>query len=280
MDQVTKKAALRNTVQNWRQQDLSVALVPTMGNFHAGHLQLIKQSKELADKVVVSIFVNPTQFVEGEDFDAYPRTLEEDMEKLKTIRPDLIFIPETDEIYPADFNLETKVIVPELDSVFCGAFRPGHFRGVATIISKLLNMIQPDIAVFGNKDYQQLLVIKKLVTDLCIPVEIMGMETVREKSGLALSSRNRYLTQNEQKIATEIYQTLTKISDAIKNGDDDLHRLETNAIDHLADKGFKTEYLSIRDAENLGEPANKDLVVLIATWLGKARLIDNIRIKH
>ncbi|MFT5427029.1 MAG: pantoate--beta-alanine ligase [Gammaproteobacteria bacterium] len=280
MDQVTKKAALRNTVKNWRQQALSVALVPTMGNLHTGHLQLVKQLKELADKVVVSIFVNPTQFVEGEDFETYPRTIEEDLEKLKTIKPDLIFIPDVDEIYPSGANLETKVVVPELDGIFCGAFRPGHFAGVATVVSKLLNMVQPDIAIFGNKDYQQLLVIKKLVADLCIPVEIIGAETVRETSGLALSSRNRYLTQEEKEIAAEIYQTLTKISDAIKSGDDNLHQIEADAVDYLEDKGFKTEYLSIRDAENLGEPTDKDLVVLIATWLGKARLIDNIKIKR
>lgn len=280
MDQVTKKAALRNTVQNWRQQGLSVALVPTMGNLHAGHLQLVKQAKELADKVIVSIFVNPTQFVEGEDFETYPRTIEEDMENLKTIRPDLVFIPDVDEVYPTGSNLESKVVVPELDSIFCGAFRPGHFTGVTTVVSKLLNMIRPDIAIFGNKDYQQLLVIKKLVTDLCIPVEIIGAETVREASGLALSSRNRYLTQDEKEIATEIYQTLTRISDVIKSGGDNLPQIEADAVDYLEDKGFKTEYLSIRDAENLGEPADRNLVVLIATWLGKARLIDNIQIKR
>ena len=280
MDQVTKKAVLRNTMRDWREKGQSVALVPTMGNLHTGHLQLVKQAKELADKVIVSIFVNPTQFVEGEDFDTYPRTIEEDIENLKTIRPDLIFIPDVDEIYPAGSNIETKVVVPELDSIFCGAFRPGHFTGVATVVSKLLNMVQPDIAIFGNKDYQQLLVIKKLVTDLCIPVEIMGAETVREASGLALSSRNRYLTEDEKEIAAEIYQTLTKISDVIKSGGDDLHQIEADAVDYLEDKGFKTEYLSIRDAENLGEPSDRDLVVLVAAWLGKARLIDNIQIKR
>ena len=267
-------------MRDWREKGQSVALVPTMGNLHTGHLQLVKQAKELADKVIVSIFVNPTQFVEGEDFDTYPRTIEEDIENLKTIRPDLIFIPDVDEIYPAGSNIETKVVVPELDSIFCGAFRPGHFTGVATVVSKLLNMVQPDIAIFGNKDYQQLLVIKKLVTDLCMPVEIMGAETVREASGLALSSRNRYLTEDEKEIAAEIYQTLTKISDVIKSGGDDLHQIEADAVDYLEDKGFKTEYLSIRDAENLGEPSDRDLVVLVAAWLGKARLIDNIQIKR
>lgn len=280
MDQVTKKEALRSTIRDWHQQDQSVALVPTMGNLHTGHLQLVRQARQLADKVVVSIFVNPTQFVAGEDFETYPRTIEEDLENLKAINPDLIFIPDVDEVYPAGSGLETQVVVSELDSIFCGAFRPGHFTGVATVVSKLLNMVQPDIALFGNKDYQQLLVIKKLVTDLCIPVEIIGVKTVREASGLALSSRNRYLTQEEKEIAVELYQTLSKISDAINGGYDDFHQLEADAIDYLEDKGFKTEYLSIRDAENLGEPTEGSLVVLAAAWLGKARLIDNIQIKR
>jgi len=279
MLQVTKKEALRSYVRDWHQQGQSIALVPTMGNLHTGHLQLVKQAKELADKAVVSIFVNPTQFVAGEDFDTYPRTIDKDLENLKAINPDLIFIPDIEEVYPTGLELDTQVVVPELDSIFCGAFRPGHFTGVATVVSKLLNMVQSDIALFGNKDYQQLLVIKKLVTDLCIPVEIIGAETVREASGLALSSRNRYLTQQEREIAVELYQTLSKISDAVKGGHDDFHQLEADAIDYLEDKGFKTEYLSIRNAENLGEPTAGNLVVLVAAWLGKARLIDNIQIK-
>jgi len=280
MLQITKKEALRDCVRDWHQQDQSVALVPTMGNLHAGHLQLVKLARQLADHVVVSIFVNPTQFVISEDFDTYPRTIEEDVTNLQAIDPDLIFIPQVDEVYPDDIALDTQVVVPELDSIFCGAFRPGHFQGVATIVTKLLNMVQPDKAIFGNKDYQQLLLIKKLVTDLCIPVEIIGTETVREASGLALSSRNRYLTQEEKGIAVELYQTLSEISVAVKAGHDDFHQLEADAINHLENKGFKTEYLSIRNAVDLGAPTDKELVVLVAAWLGKARLIDNIVISR
>ena len=267
-------------MRDWHQQGQSVALVPTMGNLHVGHLQLVKQAKELGDKVIVSIFVNPTQFVAGEDFDTYPRTIEADLVQLEGIEPELIFIPEVDEVYPAGLEGETQVVVPELDSIFCGAFRPGHFTGVATVVSKLLNMVQPDIALFGNKDYQQLLVIKRLVTDLCIPVEIVGVETVREESGLALSSRNRYLNPQEKVVAAELHQALSGIAEAVKAGGDDYQQFEAEAIAHLEDKGFKTEYLSIRNASNLGEPTEEELVVLAAAWLGKARLIDNIQIKR
>lgn len=264
----------------WRQQGESIILVPTMGNLHAGHLQLVKQAKQLADKVVVSIFVNPTQFVAGEDYETYPRTVEDDVAHLQTIDPDLLFVPDVNEVYPAGVEHETQVVVPGLDSIFCGAFRPGHFTGVATVVTKLLNMVQPDIALFGKKDYQQLLVIKKLVTDLSLPVEIIGAETVREASGLAMSSRNRYLSVSEKEIAAELYQVLVTISAAIKTGRRDYHQLETDAVEHLQNKGFKTEYLNIRNAIDLDEPKEDDLIVLVAAWLGKARLIDNIPISR
>ena len=280
MQHITKVEALRSCVRNWHQQGQSVALVPTMGSLHVGHLQLVKQAKELANKVVVSIFVNPTQFVAGEDFDTYPRTIEDDLVHLEGIEPELIFIPDVDEVYPAGLEGETQVHVPELDGIFCGAFRPGHFTGVATVVSKLLNMVQPDIALFGNKDYQQLLVIKRLVTDLCIPVEIVGVETVREKSGLALSSRNRYLSTEEKVVAAELYQTLSGIAEAVNQGNEDYRGLEADAIAHLEDKGFKTEYLSIRNASNLGEPTEDEMIVLAAARLGKARLIDNIQMRR
>ena len=280
MQQLTKIRALRSCVRDWHQQDQSVALVPTMGNLHVGHLQLVKQAKTVADRVVVTIFVNPTQFVKGEDFDTYPRTIEEDVAQLVAFEPDMIFIPEVDEIYPAGLERDTQIVVPELDSIFCGATRPGHFTGVATVVSKLLNMVQPDIALFGKKDYQQLLVIKKMANDLCIPVEIIGVETVREESGLALSSRNRYLNQQEKEIAAELYQTLSEISEAVKAGCDDYQRLEADGINRLEKKGFKTDYLSVRNAADLGAPAGGELVVLAAVWLGKARLIDNIQIKR
>lgn len=280
MYRVTQKEALRSCVRNWHQGGQSVALVPTMGNLHAGHLQLVKQAKQLADKVVVSIFVNPGQFSEGEDFDTYPRTIEEDLRNLEEVNPDMVFNPDVDEVYPGGVEYETQVLVPGLDNIFCGAFRPGHFQGVATVVSKLLNMVQPDIALFGKKDYQQLLVIKKLVNDLCIPVEIFGAETVREESGLALSSRNRYLNQQEKDLAAKLYQTLSGIAEAVQTGRDDYQQLEADAVETLENNGFKIDYLSIRNAADLGAPAGGELVVLTAAWLGEARLIDNIQIKR
>ncbi len=280
MLQVTKKEALGSTIRDWHQQGQSVALVPTMGNLHEGHLQLVKQAQQLADKVVVSIFVNPTQFVAGEDFETYPRTIEDDMTHLEAINTDLTFFPDVDEVYSDGLESETQLVAPELGDIFCGAFRPGHFNGVATVVKKLLKMVQPDIAIFGNKDYQQLLVIKKLVADLNLPVEIIGAEIVRETSGLALSSRNRYLSQQEKEIAAELYQTLSGIAEAVKAGSTDYQCLEADAIQYLENKGFKTEYLSIRNAEDLTEPVVGKLVVLAAAWLGKARLIDNIQIRR
>jgi pantoate--beta-alanine ligase len=280
MLQVTKKEVLGSTIRDWHQQGQSVALVPTMGNLHEGHLQLVKQAQQLADKVVVSIFVNPTQFVAGEDFETYPRTIEDDMTHLEAINTDLTFFPDVDEVYSDGLESDIQLVAPELGDIFCGEFRPGHFNGVATVVKKLLKMVQPDIAIFGNKDYQQLLVIKKLVADLNLPVEIIGAEIVRETSGLALSSRNRYLSQQEKEIAAELYQTLSGIAEAVKAGNTDYQYLEAEAIEYLDNKGFKTEYLSIRNAENLTEPAAGKLVVLAAVWLGKARLIDNIQIRR
>jgi len=280
MLQVTKKEALGSTIRDWHQQGQSVALVPTMGNLHEGHLQLVKQAQQLADKVVVSIFVNPTQFVAGEDFETYPRTIEDDMTHLEAMDTDLTFFPDVDEVYSDGLESETQLVAPELGDIFCGAFRSGHFNGVATVVKKLLKMVQPDIAIFGNKDYQQLLVIKKLVADLNLPVEIVGAEIVRETSGLALSSRNRYLSQQEKEIAAELYQTLSGIAEAVKAGSTDYQCLEADAIQYLENKGFKTEYLSIRNAEDLTEPVVGKLVVLAAAWLGKARLIDNIQIRR
>ena len=280
MLQVTKQEALRSHVQDWHEQGQSVALVPTMGNLHEGHLQLVKQAQQLADKVIVSIFVNPTQFVAGEDFETYPRTIEDDMTHLEAMETDLAFFPDVDEVYTGGIELDTQLVAPELDNIFCGVFRPGHFNGVATVVKKLLKMVQPDIAIFGNKDYQQLLVIKKLVADLDLPIEIIGAEIVRETSGLALSSRNRYLSQQEKEIAAKLYQTLSGIAEAVKAGSNDYQKLEADAIEYLDNKGFKIEYLSVRNAEDLTEPAAGELVVLAAVWLGKARLIDNIQIKR
>jgi pantoate--beta-alanine ligase len=197
---------LRDTLKTWRGLDKTIAFVPTMGNLHAGHIHLVEQAKAQADKVVVSIFVNPTQFSAGEDFGAYPRTPDEDSEKLSAAGADLLFMPEASEIYPG--AAATFVEVPGISEILCGAFRPGHFRGVATVVCKLFNITQPDLALFGEKDFQQLAVIRRMVADLNMPVQIIGIPTVREASGLALSSRNHYLSAAEQQQATALYQSL------------------------------------------------------------------------
>ena len=256
-----------------------IALVPTMGNLHEGHLSLVKLAKKIAEYVVVSIFVNPTQFVAGEDFDDYPRTLDTDLELLGKLDVDLIFIPDTSEIYPEGNEITAEVTVPELDSIFCGKYRPGHFKGVATVVTKLFNIVQPDVAIFGEKDYQQLLVIRNLVKNLDMPIEIIGSPTLREEDGLAMSSRNKYLTQAERKQAPLLYQCISKVAEAVKNGDMDYEKLEKKAISTLKEAGFKPEYLSICDSKTLKSPVNQRLVILTAAWLGKARLIDNVAVQ-
>ena len=273
-------ADLRKQVREWRTARKKIALVPTMGNLHAGHLSLVEKAKQDADKVITSIFVNPTQFVEGEDYAEYPRTLETDLGRLDELGTDLVFNPEVNEIYSAGLEGQTQVLVPGLDNIFCGKFRPGHFAGVATVVTRLFNIVQPDIAIFGEKDYQQLLVIKWLVNDLHIPVEIIGAATVREEDGLALSSRNVYLSDEERKIAPGLYKTLSEIAEFIRMGKNDYAAMEEKAIDALSKIGFKPEYLSICNADNLGTPGDGDLVVLTAAWLGRARLIDNVIIRR
>lgn len=286
MQQFTKIEPLRSCLEDWHQKRHTAALVPTMGNLHAGHLQLVKQAQQLADKVVVSIFVNPTQFGADEDFDTYPRTIKKDISLLQAIDVDMLFHPEVDEMYPikqgsgTHLGLETQVIVSGLNDVFCGKSRPGHFNGVTTVVSKLFNIIQPDIALFGQKDYQQLLLIKKLAADLCLPIKIAEVETIRETSGLALSSRNRYLDKQQKVIAVELYKTLSTISVAIETGRRDYQKLEDNALVYLQSQGFKVEYLNICNAADLGKPTKASLIVLAAVWLDSVRLIDNIHIKR
>lgn len=271
---------LREQVRAWRMSEQKIALVPTMGNLHAGHLALVKRARELADKTIVSIFVNPTQFVEGEDFGSYPRTPERDYEHLLELKTDLVFAPPTEEMYPGGENDETIVTVPALDRIFCGKFRPGHFTGVATIVTKLLNMVQPDLAMFGEKDYQQLLVIRSLVKDLCLPVEIVDVETVREPDGLALSSRNAYLSKEERKTAVVLYHQLAETADKIREGEKDYPALEIAGLERLNAGGFQMDYFNIRNAGDLGPPGDGDLVVLAAGYLGQARLIDNMIIRR
>ena len=246
-----------------------------MGNIHEGHLSLIKNVQKLSDYVVVSIFVNPTQFVAGEDFNEYPRTLNSDIELISKLNVNLVFIPEAIELYPINNKISTEVSIPELESIYCGKHRPDHFRGVAIIVSKLFNIVQPDIAIFGEKDYQQLLIIRSLVKNLFLPIEIISLPIVREASGLAMSSRNNYLTEPERQKAPMLYECIKTTVNSIINGVKNCKKLEKEAKLFLEEAGFKIEYYNICDSETLGPVRGKILVVLAAVWLGKTRLIDN-----
>ncbi len=256
----------------------SIALVTTMGNLHKGHLALVKQAKSEADNVIVTIYVNPLQFSVGEDLDSYPRTLKEDINKLEKLDVDLLFTPTDLEIYPDGMENHTQVMVPDLSFVHCGAYRKGHFLGVSTIVCKLFNLIRPDVALFGNKDYQQLTIIRKMVSDLAMPIKLIGLPTYREDSGLAMSSRNRYLSAEEKILASALYKNLVIAEDKLKSGNTDLRNIEEVAKSNLLEKGFDVEFFSICNQDNLS-PATageKHLVILAATKLGKPRLIDNI----
>lgn len=259
-----------------------IAFVPTMGNLHAGHLSLVAHARERAAVVVASIFVNPLQFGPGEDLDSYPRTLEADCAQLERAGVDGVFIPDEEEMYPRPMAETTRVSIPGLSEMLCGAARPGHFTGVATVVNRLFNIVQPDIAVFGKKDYQQLLVIRRMVEDLCIPIDIIGLDTFREADGLAMSSRNGYLSEQERATAPELYRTLRWIAQQLQAKERDFVRLEREAAARLLAQGFKTpDYVAIRHAEDLRLPKleDKQLVILAAAYLGeRARLIDNIEI--
>lgn len=270
--------AIREATSRWRTAGERVALVPTMGNLHEGHLKLVRAARETGDRVVVSIFVNPLQFGPGEDLESYPRTFDEDCGKLEAEGVDLVFNPTVEAIYPGGMERSTRVSVPEITDILCGASRPGHFTGVTTIVCKLLNIAQPDVAMFGRKDYQQLVVIRKMVDDLCIPVEIMGVDTVREADGLARSSRNQYLTESERAVAPELRAALREAAEALAGGDRDFATLESRARERLEKAGFRPDYVEIREAETLAPPApdTPRFVVLGAGWLGQARLIDNL----
>ena len=261
-----------------RKSKKKISLVPTMGNLHEGHLSLIKYAQNISDYTVVSIFVNPTQFVAGEDFDEYPRTLDSDIESISKLNVDLVFMPDTEEIYPVNDQASIEVPVSELESIHCGKYRPGHFRGVATVVSKLFDMVKPDIAIFGEKDYQQLLIIRSLVKSLFLPIEIIGLPTVREKSGLAMSSRNNYLSQSDRQRAPMLHECIKTTIKSIKNGAIDYVYLEKEAKFFLEKAGFKIDYYSICDLDTLGAPINENLVILAAVWLGETRLIDNARV--
>lgn len=278
MEIIEDRDELRDFLKIWRRAGDHIALVPTMGNLHEGHLSLLTLAREHAERVVVTIFVNPTQFGEGEDFDKYPRTLERDKRHLKRANTDILFIPSVETIYPFGTDTATSVKVPVLTEEFCGLGRPGHFDGVTSIVSRLFSMIQPDVAVFGEKDYQQQLVIRRMVDDMHLPIKIFTGETLRDKDGLALSSRNQYLNEEERIVAPQLYEALQQISRELQSGNDSYEELEKNAMSALQKHGFEPEYISIRRAENLGMPDRDTdrLVVLAAAQLGKARLIDNI----
>ncbi|HCO7934326.1 TPA: pantoate--beta-alanine ligase [Escherichia coli] len=268
---------LRQQIRRLRMEGKRVALVPTMGNLHDGHMKLVDEAKARADVVVVSIFVNPMQFDRPEDLARYPRTLQEDCEKLNKRKVDLVFAPSVKEIYPNGTETHTYVDVPGLSTMLEGASRPGHFRGVSTIVSKLFNLVQPDIACFGEKDYQQLALIRKMVADMGFDIEIVGVPIMRAKDGLALSSRNGYLTAEQRKIAPGLYKVLSSIADKLQAGERDLDEIITIAGQELNEKGFRADDIQIRDADTLLEVSetSKRAVILVAAWLGDARLIDN-----
>ncbi|MGH8510165.1 MAG: pantoate--beta-alanine ligase [Gammaproteobacteria bacterium] len=275
---VPRIAELKEIVTAWRDRHQRIALVPTMGNLHRGHLALVEQAQRLAHRTVVTLFVNPIQFVAGEDLDRYPRTLEQDRALLDAARADVLFVPEVAALYPNGFDRHTEVRVPGLDTMLCGASRPGHFTGVATVVTKLLNLVRPDLAVFGEKDYQQLLVIKRMVADLCIEVEIHAVETARAPDGLALSSRNAYLTDAERAIAGRLYEALREARDALSRPAPCFQSIERRGRARLEEAGFHADYFAVRRASDLMDPApeDSDLRILAAAWLGKTRLIDNL----
>ena len=277
MQTVHTIAHLRTAVDQWRARRERIALVPTMGNLHEGHLQLLKRACRSADKVVVSIFVNPMQFGPQEDFTAYPRTLKQDSLKLAENGAHLLFTPDVEELYPYGIDNSVRVEVPGLSDILCGASRPGHFTGVVTVVAKLFNALRPHVAVFGEKDYQQLLVVRRMVADLCMAVDIIGEPTVREMDGLAMSSRNGYLSAVERERAPALYQTLHWMADRVIRGMD-YEGLADQGMNILRESGFSPDYVTIRRAEDLQPPqaADSRLIILAAAWLGKTRLIDNL----
>lgn len=281
MIEVSTISAVRECVSNLRSSGGHVAFVPTMGHLHEGHLHLIDEAKKRAPHVVVSIFVNPMQFSPGSDYDSYPRTLDEDKYKLEKRGADLVFVPSLIEMYPDIREQETRVAVQGLSDVLCGEFRPGHFVGVTTVVNKLFNIVQADIALFGKKDYQQLAVIKQMVKDLCIPIKILGVETTREADGLAMSSRNQYLSMEARKLAPHLYEVLLELKQRFKSQSLPINELESAAMKSLTDFGFRPEYISVCDAGSL-QPATLQshrIQVLAAAWLENARLIDNIKLR-
>jgi len=282
MQRVSSVQQLGQSVAAWRAAGERIALVPTMGNLHDGHMALFRQAYKHAKRLIVSSFVNPMQFGPSEDYERYPRTPDADSEILRQSGCDVLFSPEVSEVYPRGLAFATRVQVPGFSEILDGEFRPGHFEGVASVVMRLFSMVQPDVAIFGEKDYQQLLVIRRMAADLFLPVEIVGAPTVRAPDGLALSSRNIYLSEDERAIAPKLYEELRRVAVAIDIDDEsakDLQALETEARRTLRAAGFKVEYFTIRSANTLLTPSlsESELVVLVAARLGRARLIDNAR---
>lgn len=280
MERIASAAELRATTARWRREGLRIALVPTMGNLHAGHYSLVRAARERCDRVVASVFVNPTQFGPNEDFSRYPRTLDADAAGLQAEGCDLLFAPAVETMYPFGLDAATRVDVQGVTETLEGAFRPGHFAGVATVVLRLLNLVQPDVGLFGRKDYQQLLTIRRLVTDLCLPIEIADVATMREADGLAMSSRNQYLSAEERPRATRVHATLTAMREGVQRGDA-IAVIERDARAALESVGFRVDYAAVRRADDLSEPAanqRSGLIALIAARLGSTRLIDNLPI--
>jgi pantoate--beta-alanine ligase len=279
MEIVTTIAGVRERVRLWHREGRHIAFVPTMGNLHAGHLSLMQAARRLGDRFIASLFVNPMQFGPNEDFAHYPRTPREDERMLTEAGCDLLFMPDVSEIYPKGYAASTRIEVPELNSILDGEARPGHFEGVATVVAKLFNIVEPDIAVFGEKDYQQLTIIRRMAADLCMPVEVIGAPTVRESDGLAMSSRNQYLTKEERLIAPRIFAELKRAAARLEAGESDYATVERAGREALAGGGFRPDYFSIR-ARDLSAPAPdaRELVILTAARLGRARLIDNVQV--
>jgi len=281
MERIEHLPELRARIVAWREARETIAFVPTMGNLHAGHLTLVAEARGRARRTVASIFVNPLQFGPQEDLAAYPRTLAQDESLLVGAGCDLLFAPTPDTMYPRGQDGQTRVLVPGLSDILCGASRPGHFTGVATVVCKLFNMVQPHLALFGEKDYQQLLVIRRMVEDLAVPVEVLGVPTVREPDGLAMSSRNGYLSAEERGRAPTLYQTLLAAADALRGGRP-IPDVELDASRALEGAGMRPDFVSVRRSEDLAHPGweDQELVILAAAYLGRSRLIDNLRLSR
>ncbi len=279
MQILTTLDSLRAQVSAWHRAGERVALVPTMGNLHQGHIDLVNRARGHAGHVVVSVFVNPLQFGKNEDFDRYPRTPDADADRLRSAGTDVLFMPTVAEVYPQGLEAQTRIEVPGVSDILCGAFRPGHFSGVATVVNMLFNMVQPDVALFGEKDYQQLFVIQRMVCDLHLAVEVIGVPTVRDENGLALSSRNQYLSAEERQLAPTIYRCLLTTAEHLQAGNRDFGSLQEQGAVTLRSAGFRPDYYEILSADlRTPQAGDKALVVLVAAWLGKARLLDNLRV--